>query len=76
MNTAEQKAKELVEKFKPYVYCYRGSGMLSNDQDPSAILEYAKACAVICVEEILKSNDHAGGGEEYWKEVLEEIKKL
>lgn len=31
--TAKEKAEELVDKYKPFVYCFLGSGMLSNTLD-------------------------------------------
>ena len=50
-----KKAKELVDKFMPYMYCYMGSGMLSNDYDINVALSYAKKCAIIAVTEILEN---------------------
>jgi hypothetical protein len=52
--TAEEKAKELVEFFKPIVYPYMGSGMLTNDYDDGVVLQNAKICASKCVDEIIK----------------------
>ena len=54
MNT-QDKASELVLKFIPYMYCYMGSGMLSNDYDKNVVFDFAKKCAVISVEETLKA---------------------
>lgn len=54
MNT-QDKASELVLKFTPFMYCYMGSGMLSNDYDKNVVLDFAKKCAVISVDEILKA---------------------
>lgn len=51
----KQKAKDLIEKHKPFVYCYLGSGMLSNTIDDDVILMMAKKCAHITVDEILES---------------------
>ncbi len=48
--TAEQKAKELIKKFNPHVYCYSGSSMLTNDPSDSVILMMSKRCAVLAVE--------------------------
>ena len=31
--TPKEKCDELIEKFIPNMYCYMGSGMLSNDYD-------------------------------------------
>jgi len=80
---AELKAKELVEKFKPFVYCYSGSGMLTNTMDDGVILDFAKRCAVESVDEILNHINeisniqyHFGKSIAYWKDVQDEIKKL
>ena len=76
------KAIELVDKFKPLVYCYMGSGMLSNSYDDNVILENAKRCAIICVDVILNDcgaknwkNDEMTGNN-YWANVKQEIEKL
>jgi hypothetical protein len=73
---AEEKAKQLVEKFK------------LEPIKPLCIMhpQHSKQCALICVDEILNSNpcieDYGGDGwilvdnSEYWKEVKEEIKRL
>ena len=52
---AKAKAKELVDKFMPYMYCYMGSGMLSNDYDINVALSYAKKGAIIAVTEMLEN---------------------
>lgn len=53
MNT-EQKAKEIIEKFIPNVYCYKGSGMLTNTYDIEVATSFATACAIIHCEEFVK----------------------
>ena len=53
MTPAQIKAKELVDRYMRYVYCYMGSGMLTNDYDEIVALSNAKQCALICVDEIL-----------------------
>lgn len=50
-----QKAKELIEKFKPHTYCFIGSGMLTNSYDERIALLEAQKCAQICVKEIVES---------------------
>jgi len=45
-----KKAEELIEKFTKHVNGYVGSSMLSNTEYPETILENAKQCALICVE--------------------------
>ena len=52
--TSKEKAKELIEKFMPYMYCYMGSGMLSNDYNEKVAIDNAKKCALITVDEIIK----------------------
>lgn len=49
----ELKAKELVGKYKPYMYCYAGSGMLANSYDESVANDYAKKSALIAVDEMI-----------------------
>jgi hypothetical protein len=53
---AKEKAKELVEKYKFYVYCYIGNGMLTNDVDENIMLSNAKKCAIIAVNEMIVQN--------------------
>ena len=65
--TAKEKAKELVDRFN-----YKNKHYLSLD---------AKQCALICVDEILKSHYKVLVGvlpsiERHYKEVKEEINKL
>ena len=70
----KKKAKELVEKYKPFVYCYSGSGMLINQVDESIILRNAKQCALIAVDEILDMCSVFT--KDYWQEVKQEIINL
>ena len=49
----DEKAKELVNKFKDFVNGYVGSSMLTNTEYPEAILKNAKECALILCEENL-----------------------
>ena len=51
--TPKEKATEILEKFKPYMYCYMGSGMLSNSYDKNVELNNAKRCALFMVEELI-----------------------
>jgi hypothetical protein len=73
----KNKAEELVNKFKPFVYCYMGSGMLSNTVDDDVVLMMAKKCAHIAIDELLISCDskmykgHPMEG--YWLKVKSEI---
>ena len=70
-----EKAKELVEFFLPLVYCYSGSGMLTNTEDESVMLENAKKCALKVVDEIL-STDCRDMGEEEFEEHIREHEQL
>ena len=51
--TPKEKAKELIEKHKPYAYCYMGSGMLTNTYCDIAATMMAKKCAHITVDEVI-----------------------
>lgn len=82
----KEKAQELVDKFLPLVYCYMGSGMLSDDYDKNVALGNAKQCALIAVDEIIslncenysdwQNNPHHYYSREYWQQVKKEINKL
>jgi len=80
--TAKEKANELIEKMKPYMYCYMGSGMLTNTYDEDVANNFAKRCALITVEEVIdtesknwlsaKREDLIG----FWKDVKTELEAL
>lgn len=82
----KEKAIKLVDQFQKHVYCYMGSGMLTNDYDEKVALANKKACALICVEELLNAgnvltSELLDGFEDvefnnYWKEVKQEIQNL
>ena len=83
--TPEEKAKELIKKFKDKVYPYIGSGMLSNTHDDSAILWRSKKCAHIVCDECLKEHCHESEYKdskaqdrwiEFWQGVKREIDAL
>ena len=77
--TPKQKAEELVNKYKPYVYPYVGSSYMTGDEYPEQISRYAKACALIAVDEILKVASFYNDTQAevtYWQEVKKEIEKL
>ena len=67
--TPKEKAEELVNRFAPYV-----------DTFHKGILENAKQCALIAVDEILKSYDSKDliypKEVKYWQEVKKEINNL
>lgn len=80
--TPKEKAKELVNKYKPFVYGFIGSSMLTNTEDQSVIKMNAKQCALIAVDEIINylttSLDVQTSliAVDYWREVKQEIEKL
>lgn len=55
--SSKEKAKELIEMFNPFMYCYLGSGMLTNTYDEDVALHNAKRAALIAVSEILEYHD-------------------
>lgn len=78
--TAKEKAKELIEKYSPMMYCYMGSGMLSNDYDEKVVRENAIQCAKIAVDEIIANTDMYVGNLNpkwsFWQEVKQELEKM
>lgn len=80
--TPKDKAKELVDKYTPLVYCYMGSGMLSNHYDENVAKDNAKQCALIAVDEILNDDwyipsfDEMTERKKYWEQVKNEIINL
>lgn len=79
----EEKAKELVDKFREYV-----KDLVSKEYELSYSREEetdnAKAASIICIDEIINQasgNIYTVGNnnlsnEEFWQQVKEEIKKL
>ena len=80
----EQKAKELVEKFRESIYTDYYENPDKNSYTYKKYLGKSKQCTFICVDEIIKtcnkivqSNDVAPYyNEKYWQEVMNEIEKL
>lgn len=81
--TSHNKAKELVNKFKPIVYSIDNYG----DYDESIALVNAKSCALIAVDEILNmvnyqpmfidlSTMETIYSYDYWEQVKQEINNL
>lgn len=69
--TAKQKAKELIEWFMPRMYCYMGSGMLTNTYDESIALDNAKQCALkVCDEKAKLITELSERG--YWLDKVQE----
>ena len=69
--TPQEKAKELVDKFKNIVNCD-----YTFDEEP--IFELQKEAALIVVNEIIEQSKDAnyGGFKLYWEAVKQEIEKL
>lgn len=83
--TPKEKAVELIEKFKPFVYPYIGSSFLSGDDSPMVIMLNARRCALIAVDEILKIDAAwfdpscatiESSTLEYWELVKQEIEQI
>ncbi len=75
--TPKEEALELINKFLSKVYCYIGSGMLSNDYDESVANENAKECALIAVNKILEIFPNTVSTFEiHYKKVKEELLKM
>lgn len=76
----KEKAKELIEKFIPNVYCYIGSGVLTNEYSEEVALVNAKKQALTCVNEIIMSGSMFKYESNidftlYWQEVKQEIER-
>jgi hypothetical protein len=82
MTTPKEKAKELVEKFKPMCHNVKHTGILDGlatvMNDDIINLYAAKQCALIAVNEIIKFGNEQGIREPmmYWHKVKEELEKL
>ena len=81
----QEKAQELVDKFKDYVHGYVGSSMLTNYEYPEQILSQAKKASLIAVEEAEKSEYNVltkfgfvteNYKSDYWQLVKDEIERL
>ena len=83
----KDKAIELVYGFIPYVYCFMGSGMLTNTYDRDIAFWNAKKCASFAVKniigqwEIVDAYVADGNGElnpnlKYWYQVEQAIELL
>ena len=68
--TAKEKAKELVDTFKPNAYI--GA---CEDNDELMELYHSKQCALKAVDEIIKAIGFSTT-DEYWQEVKQELEKL
>lgn len=68
--TPKQKAKELIEKFRPKVYETR---LTKEFKLINVKLQLAKECAELAVDEILNWLFEKDNGYYYWLEVKQEI---
>lgn len=82
MRDAKEKAKELIDEFGKYSYCFLGSGMLTNTFSPEVSIANAKRCALVCVDEILSEysvlqieTSFCFGMYKWWSEVKKEIEE-
>lgn len=83
MKNSKEKAQELVDKFKPYMYPFAaGSAYLSGDREGNKVLKDAKECAIICIDEKISEFKEMGnnimglqfdGKIKYWEEVKNEV---
>ena len=85
MIAAKEKARELVDKFEPYVIRYTQDDVVGYLDQETPILEYQKQCALIAVDEIddiyqkltPKDDPYYFLLElEYWQEIKQEIELL
>jgi hypothetical protein len=80
--TPKEKAEELIKKYSDFVSGYIGSSMLTNTEYPEAILNNAKKCTLIAVDELIEDNKtneelvNGGLNKQYWEEVKTEIELL
>jgi hypothetical protein len=76
--TSKEKAKELVDKFKPHSHFWVHDLGRQKDYEIEQ-LENAKQCALIAVDEAIEESyfvDKTYCRQEYWEEVKQEIEKL
>ena len=71
MIPAKEKARELVDKFEPYVIRYTQDDVVGYLDQETPILEYQKQCALIAVDEII--DECRAGMDWFWQEVKQEI---
>ena len=81
MIPAKEKARELVDKFEPYVIRYTQDDVVGYLDQETPILEYQKQCALIAVDELIEvacdiSDYDEAVTKEYWQEVKQEIELL
>ena len=76
--TPHEKAKELVDKF--FKYSYWDSDYVSFKERVETRTDHAKQCALIAVDEIIKTEEPVNhvftGLTSYWQKVKEELENL
>ena len=80
-DSPKEYAEELIKFFLPKMYCYFGSGMLTNRYDEKVALDNAKECALFLAEDLLKTHLVFGKGMSdniknvnFYSDTLKEIK--
>lgn len=71
--TPQEKAMELIEKFEKEIYKY---DLDTNDKYDMSLFRLAKQCALIAVDEVLKTRMFGIEFFYYWEQVKHEIEKL
>ena len=76
--TLKEKAKELVDKFEPYVIRYTQDDVVGYLSEETPILEYQKQCALVMVDELIYETHFEVPNirQRWWIEVKQEIEKL
>ena len=77
-DSPKEYAEELIKFFLPKMYCYFGSGMLSNHYDEKVALGNAKECALFHIQQMYRFGDSLKLREPlmYFNAVEKEIKKF
>lgn len=73
--TERETAQQLVDKYRPMMYCFVGSEMLTNTFNEPEQIRNAKQCALIAVDLIL-DEARPDRGFVYWQDVKKEIELL
>lgn len=76
-DSPKEYAEELIKFFLPKMYCYLGSGMLTNTYDEEVALDNAKECALFHIQQMYRFGDSLKLREPlmYFNAVEKEIKK-
>ena len=76
-DSPKEYAEELIKFFLPKMYCYFGSGMLTNHYNEKVALDNAKECALFHIQQMYRFGDSLKLREPlmYFNAVEKEIKK-